>query len=238
MSGTIGFIFARGGSKGLPGKNVRPLAGKPLVGRAVESALNARSIDRVIISSDDQAIIDTAVRFGAEAPFVRPSELAGDRTPEWLAWRHAIETIRKIDGPSAVSTFVSIPATAPLRLPSDIDRCVARLHETSADVAITVTEAHRNPWFNMITTDEHGLARLVMSGPGITRRQDAPPVYDMTTIAYALRPDFILQANGLFEGRVTHITVPPERSLDIDTELDFEMAEFLFPKLFPEARPS
>ena len=117
--------------------------------------------------------------------------------------------------------FVSIPATSPLRDVSDIDRCISCLLESDADIVITVKKSDRSPYFNMVTLDEKGYAKLVMqTGTTLSRRQDAPQVYDMTTVAYAARPGFILQEDGIFSGRVRAIEIPPERAIDIDTELD------------------
>lgn len=224
-----GFIFARGGSKGVPRKNVRTLCGKPLIAHAIDAALGSRYIGRVVVSTDDPEIALVARQHGADVPFLRPAELATDTAAEWLAWRHAIEFVNSEAGRPRLDVFVSVPATAPLRLSDDVDACISTFLETQADVTITVTEAHRSPWFNMVVLDEARSARLVMNGTGreITRRQDAPPVYDITTVAYAANPEFVLSSNGLFAGRCSAAFVPLERSLDIDTEFDWQMAEFL-----------
>ena len=127
-----------------------------------------------------------------------------------------------------MGTFVSIPATAPLRTPKDLAACIAAYDEGDADVVITVTDAHRNPYFNMVTIDDTGRATLVIPPVvPIANRQAAPSVYDMTTVAYVADPDFILAADGLFSGRVRAVVVPPERAIDIDTELDFRIAELM-----------
>ena len=127
-----------------------------------------------------------------------------------------------------VGTFVSVPATAPLRTPDDLAACIAAFDDGDADVVITVTEAHRNPSFNMVTIDDGGRATLVI--PPVTpvaNRQAAPSVYDMTTVGYVADPDFILAADGIFSGRVRAVVVPAERAIDIDTDLDFRIAELL-----------
>lgn len=223
----IGYIFARGGSKGIPRKNIRLLAGKPLIAYAIETAKQSRYINRVIVSTDDPEIAEIAKVFGADVPFLRPSELAGDTAPEWLAWRHALQEIQKEFG-KIPDVFVSIPATSPLRNVSDIDRCISCLLESDADIVITVKKSDRSPYFNMVTLDENGYAKVVMqTGTTLFRRQDTPPVYDVTTVAYAARPGFILQKDGIFFGRVRAVEVPTERAIDIDTELDFRFAEFL-----------
>jgi len=223
----FGFIFARGGSKGVPGKNIRPFAGKPLIAHAIESAKKSHLINRVIVSTDDDEIARIAVHYGAEVPFVRPAELAGDKSSEWLAWQHAITEIQRTDG-QIIDVFVSIPATAPLRSFNDIDSCITMLLLSDADIVITVKKAERSPYFNMVRRRDDGYLQLVIPPEkAILGRQDAPVVYDMTTVAYAARPGFIMKAHGIFEGKVLAVEIPPERALDIDTELDFLIGEFL-----------
>jgi CMP-N-acetylneuraminic acid synthetase len=222
---TIAFIFARGGSKGVPGKNIKPLDGKPLIAHSIDIARSCAGIETVIVSTDDAAIAAAAREHGAEAPFLRPAELATDASPEWLAWRHAIEWVRKDRGDFDV--FLSLPPTSPFRNVQDVESCIRALTEDpAADIAITVKDAHRSPYFNMVALDSQGYADLVIKPTAsITRRQDAPAVYDITTVAYAARPSFILKANGIFEGRIKTVKVPPERALDIDTPYDFLLAE-------------
>lgn len=223
----IAFIFARGGSKGLPGKNIRSFGGKPLIAWSIEHALAVERIERVIVSTDSEEIAAVARKYGAEVPFIRPPELAQDNSPEWLAWRHALAYILDQDGVMP-EVMVSIPATAPLRFPLDIENCLDRYEQGGLDVVITVADAHRSPYFNMVKTNADGTAGIVIpTQSAIVRRQDAPTVYDVTTIAYVARPDFILTHSAIFEGRVGVVHVPIERAIDIDTLLDFQIAECL-----------
>jgi N-acylneuraminate cytidylyltransferase len=224
----VGVIFARGGSKGAPRKNIRLLAGRPLIAHAIEAAQASKFIDRVIVSTDDAEIADVAKRFGAEVPFMRPAELAQDNSAEWAAWQHAIRTLQAAPDARQIDVFVSIPPTSPLRTLEDVDRCISKLLETDADIVITVKPAERSPWFNMVVLNPEDNAELVIKPDGaIHHRQSAPEVFDVTTVAYAARPDFVLRANSLFEGKVKTVMVPAERSLDIDTNFDFELAEML-----------
>jgi N-acylneuraminate cytidylyltransferase len=225
---SIGFIFARGGSKGLPRKNLLPLGGKPLLAHAIETGLRCPSLERIIVSTDDREIAEAARKYGAEAPFLRPAKLAGDDSPEWLAWQHAIRFVEEEAG-EELGIFVSLPPTSPLRAVEDVEACIRTLAGSEADMVITVREAERNPYFNMVRLDQDGSARLVVEPEKkVFRRQDAPPVYDMTTVAYAARPEFILNHTAIFQGRVRAVVVPPERALDIDTEIDLKLAELLF----------
>lgn len=223
----VAFIFARGGSKGLPGKNIRPLNDKPLIVWSIEHALAVKRIDRVIVSTDSEEIAEVARQHGAEVPFMRPVELAGDNSPEWLAWRHALNYLRESTG-ALPEVMVSVPTTAPLRLPLDIENCLDEYEKGDADMVITVTDAHRSPYFNMVKTNADGSVVLVNPPQStIARRQDAPVVYDMATVCYVANSEFVMTHNSTFEGRVKAVHVPTERAVDIDTLLDFQIAECL-----------
>ena len=221
----VAFIFARGGSKGLPGKNIRPLNGKPLIAWSIEHAFSVKRIERVIVSTDSEEIIEVARQFDAEVPFIRPAELAGDNSSEWLAWRHALNYLRVSTG-TLPEVMVSVPTTAPLRMPQDIENCLDKYEEGDADMVITVTDANRSPYFNMVKANMDGTVGLVIPPmSAIVRRQDAPVVYDMATVCYVANPEFVMAHNSIFEGRVKAIHIPPERAKDIDTLLDFQIAE-------------
>jgi len=221
------FIFARGGSKGLPDKNIRSLAGKPLIAWSIEHARAVKRIERIIVSTDSEEIASVARDFGAEVPFLRPQELARDDAPEWLAWQHALSFLQETEG-SLPNAMISIPPTAPLRLPDDLENCLNEFEKGEVDVVITVSDAHRSPWFNMVKRNQDGSVGLVMEAPiSITRRQDAPEVFDMATVAYVARPGFVLEQTSIFSGKVGAVKVPVERAIDIDTIFDFELAEFL-----------
>ena len=220
---TFAFVFARGGSKGLPRKNVLPLAGVPLIGHSIRTARQCPGIERIFVSTDDEEIGAVAREWGAEL-IQRPAELATDSAPEWLAWRHAIGEAQSRAGP--FDTFISLPATSPLRAPQDVQACLQAL-QADVDMVITVTPAVRNPYFNMVTRADDGSSRLCIEGSASARRQDAPAVYDITTVAYAARPSFVLQRDRLFDGKVHSVVVPRERAVDIDDALDFKMCELL-----------
>lgn len=223
----IAFIFARGGSKGLPGKNIRLLGGKPLIAWSIEHALAVKRIERVIVSTDSEEIAAVAREYGVEVPFIRPAELARDDSPEWLAWRHALKYLLDRDG-ALPEVMVSVPTTGPLRLPLDIENCLDEYEKGDTDIVITVTDAHLSPYFNMVKTNADGTVGLVIPPQSaIVRRQDAPEVFDMVTVAYVARSEFVMAHNAVFEGRVRAVHVPTERAIDIDTLLDFQIAECL-----------
>jgi N-acylneuraminate cytidylyltransferase len=223
----VAFIFARGGSKGLANKNLLPFCGEPLVARAVRQARESGCFDRVVVSTDSPAIADMARSSGADVPFMRPAELATDTAPEWLAWQHAI---RAVEAESAVpmTCFASVPATAPLRQVNDLRRCVSEFEHGDADVVVTGSVANRNPYFNMVVRDDQGLASLVCKPvTDVSRRQDAPDVYDLATVAYVASPRFVLSSSRLFQGRVRLVVLPKSRCVDIDDAMDLKWAEFL-----------
>ena len=223
----VAFIFARGGSKGLPGKNIRPLNGKPLIVWSIEHAHAVKRVNRVIVSTDSDEIAELATQYGAEVPFMRPVELAGDNSPEWLAWQHALNYLKESTG-ALPEIMVSVPTTAPLRLPIDIENCLDEYEKGDADMVITVADAYRSPYFNMVKTNADGSVGLVNPPQSsIARRQDAPVVYDMATVCYVANPEFVMSHKSTFEGRVKAVHVPTERAIDIDTLLDFQIAESL-----------
>lgn len=217
------FIFARGGSKGLPGKNIKLLAGKPLLHYSIDSALAAPSIEQVFVSTDDAEIAQVA-RNGGAIVIDRPADLASDTSPEWLSWRHAIEWVRAKYGD--FDGFISLPATAPLRAVSDVENAIQQRMAVDADICISVTPASRSPFFNMVKYTESGMVELVNKPKTeVARRQDVPVVFDISTVVYATTPDFVLNHYGLFSGSVTSIEVPKERAVDIDDIYDFMLAE-------------
>ena len=223
----VAIIFARGGSKGLPGKNIRPLAGKPLIAWSIEHALAVKRIARVLVSTDSDEIAAVALQNGAEVPFMRPAELAGDDSAEWLAWRHALNYLRETTG-ELPDVMVSVPSTAPLRFPQDIENCLDEYEKGDADIIITVTDAHRSPYYNMVKANSDGTVGLIITPPeAIARRQETPVVYDMATVCYVVRPEFVLTHETIFQGRVRSVHVPPDRAVDIDTLIDFHFAESL-----------
>ncbi|EXS32107.1 acylneuraminate cytidylyltransferase family protein [Acinetobacter pittii] len=217
------FIFARGGSKGLPGKNIKPLAGKPLLQYSIDTALASDLIEQVFVSTDDQAIAQVAIEGGAIL-IERPVELATDQSPEWLSWRHAVEWATEHYG--SFDGFVSLPATSPLRSQEDVEAAILKRQAETADICIAVTPASRSPYFNMVKYNEAGFVELVNQPEGeVSRRQDAPKVFDITTVVYATTPEFVLNNYGLFSGKVASIEVPKARAVDIDDIYDFRLAE-------------
>ena len=219
------FIFARGGSKGLKKKNILNLDGKPLINHSIDIAKVIKNIEQIFVSTDDEEIANIARKNGAKV-INRPKELAGDKSSEWLAWQHAINYIFKTFG--EFEGFISLPATAPLRSKEDVEKCISKL-EDNADLIVTITKSKKHPSFNMVKIlNEDKIALLEDNKGNIHRRQDVSMVYDMTTVAYVSTAKHILKSKGLWDGVVKAVEVPFERSIDIDTKIDFEFAKFLF----------
>lgn len=216
------FIFARGGSKGLPRKNVKKLLDKPLIQYSIDLALSIGIFKEVFVSTEDPEISNISKSLGATV-IDRPAKLAADNSPEWLSWRHAITWVKKNRGDFDI--FVSLPTTSPLRSKDDIINATQKLTDSSADVCIAITPSSRSPYFNMVTKSQDCLNIVLNTENKISRRQDAPQVFDVTTLVYAASPEFILSEDGLFSGKVTSIEVPKDRAVDIDDIYDFLLAE-------------
>lgn len=222
------FIFARGGSKGLQNKNLKNFSGQPLISWSIIQALKIDRIGRVIVSTDSSDIAEVAKEYGAEVPFIRPSELATDDSPELLSWRHALRFLEKNEG-KMPKELISIPATSPLRSSDDVNKCIDLFEKTNSDVVLAVTESKKNPSFNMVKfLMQHEVNLVLGNNSNIYRRQDSPAVYDVTTVCYIAKSEFILENETIFSGKVRAVLIPQERSIDIDNSLDFRIAEYLF----------
>jgi CMP-N,N'-diacetyllegionaminic acid synthase len=227
MSGApyvFGVIPARGGSKGLPGKNLRILGMLSLVGHAVASSRDSSRMTRFIVSTDDPAIADEARRHGAEVPFQRPAELANDEAGMVPVLQHAVRWLES----SGVrpDLIVTLQPTSPFRIGADIDLTVAKVIDTGADSAQTLVEASYHPFF-MKTLDGDRTTPLFPDGHKYVRRQDAPPVFQPSGAVYVTRYE-VLMHQGRVLGQDNRAVVKSfESSVNIDTEWDFLLADLL-----------
>ena len=218
------FIFARAGSKRLKNKNLLDLAGKPLVQHSIDFALSANFIDRVFVSSDSEEIISIATKRGAEA-IQRPNELATDESREIESWKHAVDVVVSRYG--SFDKFVSLPPTSPLRRTEDVKSVVDALNP-AVDYALSIVKSSHSPWFSIVARDSNGLVRpLIETDQPLFRHQDAPETYDLTAVAFATTPDYIFRVKHLWEGRVRGVEVPREVAVDIDHQMDLEVARAL-----------
>lgn len=216
----LGLITARGGSKGLPRKNVLPLAGKPLIAWTVEAARASATLSRVVLSSDDDDIIRVAEAFGCEVPFRRPARLAADDTPGIAPVLHALG---ELDGFDYV---VLLQPTSPLRTAADIDGAVWRCVSSDAPSCVSVVAVNKPPQW-MYTLGEGRLRPILSSGSPLRRRQDAAPVYALNGAVYVADVDDLRRTRSFVTDATVGYVMPPERSVDVDDELDLRWCAFL-----------
>jgi CMP-N-acetylneuraminic acid synthetase len=226
---TIASICARGGSKGVPRKNVKPLMGKPLIVHTIEQARACAAIERVFVSTDDEEIAAVARAAGAEVPFLRPADLATSAAPKIPVIAHLVEQVEKMG--VVVDRIVDLDPTSPLRLQDDIEACIALLDDET-DAVITAYPAEKNPYFNMVERKADGNIGVVCRlGTGVTSRQQAPQVYAMNASIYVWHRRTLQK--GLWDGRLRLHVMPRERSIDIDEPLDFRLVEMLMQERGP-----
>ncbi|HHT9106422.1 MAG TPA: acylneuraminate cytidylyltransferase family protein [Candidatus Wujingus californicus] len=220
-------ICARGGSKGVPGKNIKNLLGKPLIAYTIEQALNIGFIDRVIVSTDSDEIADIAKQYGAEVPFIRPRSLATDDAPKLPVIKHAVKHyIENLNfNPDYV---IDLDPTSPLRTEEDIEKCLNLImNDSNCDLVITGYKSNKNPYFNMVEINSDGFTCLSKKPEKqIVRRQDAPVVYAMNASVYIWKTDVLFNQTDVVAGKVKLVKMPEERSIDIDSEVDFKLVEY------------
>ena len=211
----VALIVARGGSKGLPRKNVLDLGGKPLIAWTIEAAKAAKTVDRVILSSEDDEIIEIARQWGCEAPFKRPAALSADDTPSMHVVMHALSSLPQCE------LLVLLQPTSPMRTARDIDEAVLHMRDCGAPACVSVVEAQESPYW-MYCLDSQTRMKALMDKSAVQRRQDLPKIYSLNGAVYAAQVDW-LQSQGSFVGTETVAYVMPRaRSHDIDTAQDLE----------------
>jgi N-acylneuraminate cytidylyltransferase len=224
---TIATICARGGSKGLPGKNILPLAGKPLIVHSIEFALRHPALDAVYVSTDDPEIARVAAAAGALVPYLRPPELARDDTPKLPVIEHLVAHLEALG--QDIATIVDLQPTSPLRLPEDLDGCLARAAAADAPgLVLSAFDSGFNPYFNLVEQQDDASVRI-SKGAGLGARQAAPQVWALNGSIYVWRRAALAHAaaQGMWSVRVAAHIMPGSRSADIDTADDFALAEWL-----------
>lgn len=227
---TLGVITARGGSKGIPGKNLKPLAGRPLIAYTIESAQASHAFDRLILSTDDAEIAAFAQHQGCEVPFMRPAELARDETIHLSVMEHAVAWLRDHAGYTADAVMILQP-TSPLRRPEDIRNAIGLLDQSGADSVVSVSDVspHHHP-MRALRADEHGHAVLFVTGEPvrrrINRRQDMPPAFVMNGAIYVFRTHLLFgEEPTLYGERTVMLHTPAPHGLSIDDLDDWAAAE-------------
>ena len=228
-------MTARGGSKGIPRKNVLPLAGKPLIAWTIEAALASRGVNEVIVSTDDEEIASVARAYGAMVPFMRPAEFARDDSPHIDVVRHAMDWLAAQATPEP-EYVLTLQPTSPFRTSEDIDAAIAMALRRGAPAVVSVSEADNHPFLAKRILDDGTLEDLVSTGDGYLRRQVLPPAYALNGAIY-LNRSASLRKEGTFLPRGTMAYImPPERSLDIDTAWDFHVAKLILEERHARAR--
>lgn len=213
----LAIIPARGGSKGVPRKNIREAGGKPLIAWTIEEARKSKYIDRLILSSDDAEIIAVAKEWGCEAPFVRPAELALDETPGIAPVLHVLEMLPDYD------VVVLLQTTSPLRNVTDIDGCLEQCASSGAPACVSVTEAEQSPYWMYTLGNGGAMKPLLAAQTDFARRQDLPPVYVLNGAVYVAQSNWLREHKTFVSEETRAFVMPQERSLDIDTELDLQI---------------
>ena len=227
---TLCVISARGGSKGVPGKNTRPLLGKPLIAWSIEQAQSSSLIDHVVVSTDNEKIAKISKEYKAEVPFKRPDFLASDKAGKWEVWQHALKECEKFYNKN-FDIYVDLDCTSPIRDVKDIDKAIEKYKKSNLDAIFSVCESRKNPYFNMVEYNENHNLKIVKSlGQSIIRRQDAPQVFEHVASIYVLNPEYIKKGTGLLSGNVDGYNIGIEKSFDLDSEFDFELIEYLMNK--------
>jgi CMP-N,N'-diacetyllegionaminic acid synthase len=215
---TLALITARGGSKGIPGKNIKPLAGKPLITWTIEAALSSCLRDSVVVSTDDVRIAEVAQQAGALVPFMRPAALASDTAPAVDVVLHALQQLPQFD------SVLLLQPTSPLRSSEDIDACLALARERCAPSVVSVCESSTHPAWTYWLSEDNRLDP-VLREPLRSRRQDLPPAYSVNGALYFAHADWLKHRRRLIADETVAYEMPAERSIDIDTMLDWRLAE-------------
>ncbi len=220
-------ICARGGSEGVKGKNVRPLLGKPLIVYSIEQALESRQFDAIAISSDSEEILSIAGNSGADYLIRRPAGLAENTSPKLSVIKHCVREVEHLSA-QRYEIVVDLDATSPLRAVSDIVNVIGLLEKKKVSNVITGMPAKRSPYFNLVEVNSKGIVKLSKPLPvAVTRRQDSPKCYDMNASIYAWTRAALFDCPTLFNADTRLFVMPEERSIDIDSELDFEIVELI-----------
>ncbi|MGM9833658.1 MAG: cytidylyltransferase domain-containing protein [Candidatus Limisoma sp.] len=224
---TLYVIPARGGSKGIPHKNIKPLAGKPLIGYSIDVARQLADDADICLTTDDPEIARTAETMGLNVPFLRPASLATDTCGTYEVLIHALDFYR--DRGIDYDTLVLLQPTSPMRTADDV-RAALALYSPDIDMVVTVKEAASNPYYNCYETDNDGFLHISKGNGGYTRRQDAPKVWEYNGAVYVINVESLRQMPLSAFTRRRMSVMPAERSVDLDTPIDWLIAEKLIEK--------
>ena len=221
----LGTICARGGSKGVKNKNIRDLAGKPLIAYTIEYLKKWGKADRIVCSTDSRKIASVTKKYGAEIPCMRPPELASDTASKLNALKHIVKFCEKQED-TCYDIVVDLDPTAPLRKQIFLQEAFKKFIESDANNLCSVCKAHKNPYFNMVEVDNNGYAHLCKTS-NVVCRQDAPAVFELNASIYIYKRDYLLKTDTVYSDKTIIYEMPDIASVDIDREIDFLFVEFL-----------
>ena len=226
----FGFVFARGKSKGLKNKNLLKINNISLIGHSILQMKKIKTIADVFVSTDSNKIKKEAIKYGAKVPFIRPKRLSNDFSPEILAWRHSINFLKsKLN--LIPDYVVSVPSTSPLRRVSDIRQCLNLAIKKNLDMVFTVSKSSKNPYFNMVELKKNKIKIVKKFSKILRRRQDAPQCFDISTVCYVFKPDYIIKNDNLLSGKTGYVLIPKERGVDIDDKWDYRICKVFSKKV-------
>lgn len=205
---------------------MRPLLGKPLIAWSIQQALSCPEITRVVVSTDSPEIASISREYGADVPFLRPPSLASDTSGKWEVWQHALQACNQTYH-KPIDIYVDLDCTSPLRDVDDISKAIYQFQASNVDAVFSVCSARKNPYFNMLEIDNGALRISKQSHSSVVRRQDAPTVFEHVASIYVLSPHYLLSSTSLLSGHTHGYDIGVEKSLDVDSEFDFKLIEYL-----------
>jgi CMP-N,N'-diacetyllegionaminic acid synthase len=217
----LAVIPARGGSKGIHRKNIKLLGGKPLIQWTIDEAKRSKHLDRIVVSTEDPEIARISSDLGADVPFVRPANLATDGTPGLAPVLHALEELPEYEW------VMLLQPTSPLRITEDIDSVFELCQARGAPAAVSLSEVSEHPYWTYRMGSEGHMESFVVNRPAILRRQDLPPAYCLNGAIYLARTDWLRERESFVTPETLGYVMPPERSIDLDSSLDWQWLEFL-----------
>ena len=217
------FIFARGGSKRIPNKNLLKINNKSLLEITLNLAKKVKKIDKIFVSSDSKKILRIAKKNNVKI-IKRPKLLCSSNSNEFESWKHAIDNLRKKK--IIFDYFLSLPTTSPLRIKNDILKLIRKFSKSKYDLVLCATDTNRFPHYNMVVKKKNKIELIIKKSRGIKKRN----IFDLTTVGYIAKPKFIMKAKSIFDGKVGYIKIPRERSIDIDDFYDLKVARLLLSK--------
>ena len=219
-------ICAREGSEGIKNKNIKKFKKKPLIAHPIQLAKKIKKFKSISVSTDSKKIANISKYYGADVPFIRSKKLSTSKTNEWEVWE---DFVKKKNLKDKDDILVILPTTSPFRKKKDVEKCISLYKKKIYDYVMVIAKTSHNPYFNMVKKNNDKSIKICMPHhKKIIRRQDAPKVFNITTVCFVVSAKFVLSKKLVFKtGRIGAVEIPFERSLDLDTEFDFKIANLL-----------